>query len=183
MQGLGRQSKKTKGVTLIELLVVLAMIGIISISVISMRYPRNRVELAALNISTQLQAARIKAIKRNHNYLVVFDYVNKQYRIVSDDNNNLVPDVTEEVENWINLPQSIKFLHPGAEDAITVDPPDVSDTSDDTAAFNSRGLLLSVNLPGYIYLGENSSGVYRRVLVNLTGYTKVQRWNGTQWWE
>lgn len=183
MKGLGRQSKRMRGFTLVELMLVVAIIGILSISVLSSRYSRNRVELAALNISTQLQAARMKAIKSDHNYLVVFDYVNKQYRIVSDDNNNLVPDAAEEVENWISLPQSITFLHPGAQDAITVDPPDVSDTSDDTAAFNSRGLLLSVNLPGYIYLGENSSGVYRRVLVNLTGYIKVQRWNGTQWWE
>jgi len=181
MEGLGRQSKETKGFTAIELLFMLALIGFLSVSVLSIRYQRNSVELAALNISTQLQSARMKAIKTNHNYLIVFDPVNQQYRIVSDDNNNLVPDVTENAENWISLPQSIEFLHPEeAEDTITVNPPA---PSDDIAAFNSRGLLLSVNLPSYIYLGENSRGVYRRVQVNLTGYTKVQRWNGTLWWE
>jgi len=178
MEGLGRQSKKTKGFTLVELLLVIGIIGFLSVSVLSIRYTRDRVMLSALNLSTQLQSARMKAIKTNHNYLVEFDLGNNRYRIVSDDNNNLVPDVDESAEEWTSLPQTVEFLDPGGGDDITVDPPGASD---DMAAFNSRGLLQSANLPGYIYVGYDERGIYRRVLVNLTGYTKVQRWDGTQW--
>lgn len=75
--------RNSKGLTLVELMVVLSIIGILSAMAIPMLgiTPRAKLKSAARDIVSNLQAARINALRDAKKWRVEFDTANKQYKI------------------------------------------------------------------------------------------------------
>jgi prepilin-type N-terminal cleavage/methylation domain-containing protein len=80
--------KNTKGLTLIELTVVMCILGVmvmISIPNIGRWLPRYRLRSAVRDVASNMQLARLGAIKDNREWAIQFDTNAQTYRILSDD--------------------------------------------------------------------------------------------------
>jgi type IV fimbrial biogenesis protein FimT len=96
-----RFCNKQSGFTLIELIVIIAIVAIfagIAIPNFLSYMPKYRLNGAARQIMGDLMAARMKAVKENNRFRVLF-LDNHQYKILDDDNNNNAEDSGE----WTNI--------------------------------------------------------------------------------
>jgi len=83
-----------RGLTIIELVVVMSILGVmvlIAIPNIGRWLPRYRLKSAARDVASNMQLARLGAIKDNREWALLFDVNGQSYRIISDKG----PD-----ENW-----------------------------------------------------------------------------------
>ena len=81
----GMQGKR--GLTIIELVVVMCILGVmvlIAIPNIGRWLPRYRLRSAARDVASNMQLARLGAIKDNREWAVLFDVNGQSYRIISD---------------------------------------------------------------------------------------------------
>ena len=76
------------GMTIMELMIAIAIIGIlagVSAIMVLSRLPEYKLSSAVSELEGNLQWARLRAIKANSEYRVVFDENNETYQIFSDD--------------------------------------------------------------------------------------------------
>ncbi len=81
----GMQGKR--GLTIIELVVVMCILGVmvlIAIPNIGRWLPRYRLRSAARDVASNMQLARLGAIKDNREWALLFDENGESYRIISD---------------------------------------------------------------------------------------------------
>ena len=148
--------KGHKGFTLTEMMVVAAIIAIMIIIAtpnIITWLPKMRVNSCTSELASEMQLARMSAVRENNNYVISFDEANNTYTIIDDDNNNNVEDVGGETVRTINIPNSCFGIGYGN----TVNPPGVLSENpiknisytNDRVIFKSRG---TINEGGAVYL-------------------------------
>ena len=151
--------KRESGFTLIELLVaivILAVLAGIAIPGFSHWLPGYRLKSAARDVYSNLQLAKLEAIKRNQD--CDMDFSAGQYSI---------PCLSKTVV-FSDYGNGVTYQGPGGEPSVA------------TITFNSRGLSPDNN--GYVYLSNDRNSAYYMVgLPSAAGVIKLEKWNGGAW--
>ena len=185
---------KKSGFTSTELVVIIGVIGILTLMAIpgfTTWLPNYRLKGAARDLYSNMQLAKIGAVRANANWAIVFDAsVNPgRYFICSDDG----PDDTwngppamgydDTVEKTVNLSKyksGVDFGNGSATSPLDGLPFGDGVTFDgDTVVFTSGGVVSSAG-EGYVYLQNANNDTY--VLGALgTGFILMKKWNGAAW--
>lgn len=155
------------GFSLLELMLVVVIISIgasVAYFSISGSKPDARLSAAARDLKSDLNLARLRAVKENRNVLIAFNNTDRSYAIYVDEDGDFVGSAAEEVKT-VSMPEGVflKNMFPG-----------------NMAALNSRGLLEAIppNLspptaPGNCILLNNLKNNWRRVDLGLTGKSTI----------
>ncbi len=153
--------KRQSGFTLIELIVTVVILSILAgfaIPGFSRWLPGYRLKSAARDVFSNLQLAKLEAIKQNQDCNVTFDTGNKEYTI----------SLLSRTVKFADYKSGVTYQAPGAE------------TTAATITFNSRGLS-PIN-KGYVYLSNAKNSAYYRVgLPSVAGVVKLEKWQGGTW--
>ena len=180
-----------RGLTIIELVVVMCILGVmvlIAIPNIGRWLPRYRLRSAARDVASNIQLARLGAIKDNREWAVIFDTNSQSYRIISNrgpDGNWDTPDdvgYKGDVSPW---PLSTKNLrdYPTVRfgDSGHGPRPDGGDVGDgvtfgqDRAEFNPAG----TSTAGTVYLQNNRNGALAISVSSSTGIVRMWTWDSS----
>jgi len=177
--------RNQSGFTLIEAMVVVAVMGIMAAVAVtsSLNYlPDMRLKSASRDLYSNLQKAKLLAVKTNTSHAVFFDTGIGNYQILTDPgpdgnwgtgddtNNNPGPDgiygsaddIPEpEPVTLANYKSGVAYGHGNAATNATqgggaFPPGDVS-FNNNIVVFNSRGMLLNAGFTGYVYLANNTN--------------------------
>ncbi len=161
--------KENAGFTLLEIMLVVIIISIgASVAYFSIRgsMPDKRLSTAARDLKSDLNLARLRAVKDHRNVLIAFNDAGGSYSIFVDDDGDFVADAAEAVKT-VNMPVGI---------TMSTTLPGVTAM----AAFNSRGLLQAVppfttppTSPDNCISFSNSNNNWRRVDLALTGKSTI----------
>mgnify|MGYP001494947463 CR=1 FL=1 len=153
--------KSEYGFTLIELVVAIAIIAImvgIGVPAFISILPEIRLKRAASNLYSDMQSAKMGAVKDNNDWAIVFDTGSDQYFICSgkgadDDWPAVADNVIEKTVDLTAYGSGISYGHGNATVAIPGGAPadDITYT-DDVLVFNSRGTCNA----GYVYIQNNT---------------------------
>jgi len=177
---------KTEAFTLIELVVILAIIAVmmgIAIPAFSVWIPDLNLKRAATDLYSEMQSAKMKAIKNHGEWALVFNAGAETYQVVNGgpDGDYSTPG-DNMVEKTITLSQygsGVKYGHGAATVPIGGGFDNEITFNTDTVVFNSRGMI---NSPagGYIYL-QNSENTSYGIGVLASGVIQLRKWHGTSW--
>jgi len=152
-----------KGFTLIEVMVTIAILGILIATAspgISSLLPNYRLKSATQDLFTNMQSAKMQAIKANSNYTITFDAINDSYNL--NGTKNIV--LTE-------YKSGVCYGHPSSSSEI--------EYTSNSVSFTSRGMTTqNPTTWTYVYL-KNNRGRYYRIGTLSTGLVRIQRWNGS----
>ena len=165
------------GFTLIEVLVVMAIISVGTVAVgwgIRSWVPNLHLKAAARKIKTDLQFARLAAIKRNASVVAAFNTGDNSYVLYIDDGagdltkaDNHILDIGEETLMFAKLQSGIRIMRAqfGAREG--------------RFSFNGRGTVNG--LSGGVYL-QNRNSRYRGVTVSRIGKLTIKiSTDGNNW--
>lgn len=171
-----------KGLTIIELVVVMGILGImvlIAIPNIGRWLPRYRLRSAARDVASNMQLARLGAIKDNREWALLFDANGQSYQIISnkgaDGNWGTPDDIEERVVNLSDYP-NVRFGDSGygpvagggsVDDGVTF--------VADRAEFNPGGTATA----GTVYLQNNRNGAMAIRVDSSTGIIRVWMWDSS----
>ncbi|MFQ5842716.1 MAG: GspH/FimT family pseudopilin [Thermodesulfobacteriota bacterium] len=174
--------QKEKGLTIIELVVVMGILGImvlIAIPNIGRWLPRYRLRSAARDVASNMQLARLGAIKDNREWALLFDVNGQSYQIISnkgpDGNWGTPDDIEERVVNLSDYP-NVRFGDGGhgpvagggsVDDGVTF--------VADRAEFNPGG----TSTAGTVYLQNNRNGAMAIRVDSSTGIIRVWMWDSS----
>ena len=178
--------KHEAGFTLIELaavLVILAVIFSIAIPAFSVWLPNYRLRGAARDLYSNLQMAKLGAVKQNKEWAVVFDQTNNRYHVCSEQGGDGSWNVSggDPVERTVNLDdyEDIYFGHASLNTNILGAPFSGGDHiyyANNWVVFGPRG----TSEKGYVYLQNNRDTVYG-VGTRPSGVIHLFKWNGSEW--
>lgn len=188
--------KDRTGFTLIELLMAIAILGILAVIAIpgfSVWLPNYSLRSAARDIYSNLQLAKLSAVKQNTNWRVFFDpgVTPGRYFICSGNGDDGIwngpaemgaggDDVVAKTVNFTDYRKGINYGYGNATKKATKagDPApfDIISYNGDVATFNSRG----IGTAGYVYIANNNNRAYA-VGTQTSGVVLLKRWNGTDW--
>jgi prepilin-type N-terminal cleavage/methylation domain-containing protein len=154
--------KKKSGFTLLELIIVIVILGIltaIGVPNYLSWLPKYRLKSAARDLYSNMQLAKMTAVKSNQDCTVTYSTDPDQY-VLSGALSKTV--VLEDYGSGVN------FNGPGNETF-----------ADATITFNSRG----TSNAGYAYLSNSGNTAYYKVGPLSSGVIKLQRWVGGSSWE
>jgi type IV fimbrial biogenesis protein FimT len=154
--------KKNSGFTLIELMLVIVVIGIfIAIGVPNFMnwLPKYRLKSAVRDLYSNMQLAKMTAVKSNQNCTVTYSTDPDQYVLSGALSKTVVLG---------DYGSGINFNGPGSETFAVA-----------TITFNSRG----TSNAGYAYLSNSGNTGYFRVSPLSSGVIKLQKWVGGSSWE
>ena len=187
--------KRESGFTLLEVVAaigILAILTAVAIPTFSSWLPNYRLKSAARDLYSDMQMAKLGAIKNNTNWAVVFDPAVSpgRYYVCSDDGANGTWDGPaamggdDVVEKSVVL-SDYKGTDYGYGNATknvpgSAAPFDVISytTPDDVAIFSSRG---TINNLGYVYLSNTKGSSYAAGTPSLAGVVVLRRWAGSDW--
>ena len=176
--------RKRSGFTVIELVVVIAILGILTavgVPNFLSWLPKYRLKSAARDLYSNMQLAKLSAIKNNADWAIVFNKAADQYQLCSGrgpDNSwgggdNIV--VKTIVLN--NYGSGVAYGHGNAGSAIGSTFGDEITFANNVAVMNSRG----TGNAGYVYLENSSATTSYGVGARSSGVIIIRRWNDAGW--
>jgi Tfp pilus assembly protein FimT len=169
-----------------ELLTVVAIIGVMAGVAISSGIewlPKHRLKSATNDLFSNMQRARMMAIKENSNWIIVFDRgAMHGYRVWSYGpnktwENGASTDVLDRTVNLADYGSGVDFGHGNATDDIPLGNNAIGDDvsyNPDRVIFNPVG----TGTAGYVYLENNQDDTYG-VGTRSSGVIRSLRWSGT----
>jgi type IV fimbrial biogenesis protein FimT len=154
--------KKNSGFTLIELLVVIVVIGIfVAIGVPNFMswLPKYRLKSAARDLYSNMQLAKMTAVKSNTNCSITYSTDPDQY---------VLSGALSKTVALGDYGSGVNFNGPGNETFAVA-----------TITFNSRG----TSNAGYAYLSNSGNTAYYKIGPLSSGVIKLQKWVGGTSWE
>jgi prepilin-type N-terminal cleavage/methylation domain-containing protein len=185
--------KGKRGLTIIELVVVMCILGImvlIAIPNIGRWIPRYRLRSAARDVASNMQLARLGAIKDNREWAIIFNVAGQSYRIISDRGPDGNWDTADDVgykgdgSPWTlstrNLSDDIHIQYGDSgygpvgggspvDDGVTF--------AGDRVEFNPGG----TSTAGTVYLQNNRNGAMAIRVDSNTGIIRIWKWNFPGW--
>lgn len=193
--------KQESGFTLVELMIVIGVAVVLmafAIPGILSWLPDYRLKGAANDLFSNLQWAKLNAVKANKDWAVVFDTANGQYHICSDSGADGVwstvfgAGVANTVERTFDFARYDSGVGYGSGSATTnattgggalpgdnvsyectLCDPDESNV----LKFDSRGACEA----GYVYIDNNKNSLSYAVGTRVSGVIRLSRWAGATW--
>lgn len=105
-------ARKQSGFTMIELLITFVVLGAlagIAIPAFSSWIPNYRLRAAAMDIYSNLQKAKMEAIRRNAVVIVRFNQAGGTYEVFVDDSEDATRNAGEQLLSQVTLPDGISY--------------------------------------------------------------------------
>jgi len=184
-----------RGYSFIELLAIMLILGVvltIAVPVFSRFAPDYKLKSAARDLYSNMQLAKMGAVKNNASWAIVFDpsVSPGRYFICSDRgadgvwNGPAAMGEDDTAERTVSLADygtnAATYGHGGATDDIPGSgsaPADAISFSGDVLVFTSRGLCEE---GGYVYLKNSNNNAYG-VGTLTTGVIVLRKWTGSSW--
>lgn len=177
---------KKGGFTLIELLITFVILGIvvsIAIPGFSRWLPGYRLKSASRDLYSNMQLAKMGAVRDNGEWAVFFNAGGGTYQVISggaDGDYSTAGDNT--IEKTITLADyesGISYGHGSATGPIGGAFGDEITFTANTVVFNPRGMINSTT-GGYVYLQNNKNNTYAVGALG-TGVILMRTWTGAAW--
>jgi prepilin-type N-terminal cleavage/methylation domain-containing protein len=188
--------KREQGFTLIELMVTIIVLCVLlglAIPGFSSWLPKYRLRGAARDIHSNLQYAKMTAVKDRTRCGVLFDVAGSRYLVVNSGPNRTWESTSgsragdDEILKTVNFSEygsGVGYGHGSATSAIGSGFDNNVTFPDDGVVFDSRGMILSpsgaASMGGYVYLQNNKNSTYA-VGVWSAGVIVTRRWTGSAW--
>jgi prepilin-type N-terminal cleavage/methylation domain-containing protein len=179
---------KKDGFTLMEMMVVVAIIGILAATAIptfSRWLPAWKLKSAASDLYSDLQLAKMGAIKERTEWAVVFIPGNKTYQLVSGgpdgDYSQGGDNIPGKAVNLADNGYGIGYGHGNASSPVasSFNNEITFENPDDVVVFNKRGMITSPN-GGYVYIANERNETYAVGTLG-SGVILLRRWHNSTW--
>ena len=175
--------RKRSGFTVIELVVVIAVLGILTalgVPNFLSWLPKYRLKTAARDLYSNMQLAKLSAIKNNADWAIVFNKAADQYQVCSgrgpDNSWGGTDNIVVKTVILNNYGSGVGYGHGNAAPIGSTFGDEIT-FAHNVAVMNSRG----TGNAGYVYLENSSAATSYGVGARSSGVIIIRRWNGANW--